>query len=137
MNDQLIPDGSYRVRGPGGLLTAGRGPGVSMWEPGGDPAQIWLVSSDAGAYTLRNAATGVFLGTDGDPGQHAMIVKGTAEPFAWTLSTGQDDDETTYVLTSAGDLVLSLSLLRLFPPLVAILPPADFSIVEWAFDPVE
>jgi hypothetical protein len=68
-----------------------------------------------------------------------MIVKGTRQPFTWKLSTGEDSDETTYVLTSAASsdgLVLSMSLLRIFPPLVAILPPSNYSTVEWAFDPV-
>jgi hypothetical protein len=134
MSDQLIADGTYRVRGPGGQLTANRGPGVSMWQPDEDPTQAWVVAFGSGAYTLRNVASGLYLGADGDPGEPAMIVPGTEAPFAWKLSTGRDEDETTYVLMSPGGLVLSMSLLRTFPPMVAMLPPANFSIVEWAFD---
>jgi hypothetical protein len=68
-----------------------------------------------------------------------MIVRGTEQPFAWKLSTGYDSDEKTYILTSAASsegLVLSMSLLRIFPPLVAILEPSSYRTVEWAFNPV-
>ena len=37
---------------------------------------------------------------------------------------------------SSNRLVLSMSMLRIFPPLVAILPSANYSTVEWAFDAV-
>jgi Ricin-type beta-trefoil lectin domain-like len=139
MSDQPISDGTYRVRGPGGLLTdAGGFPGIAVLRDGeGD--QRWKVVCESGAYTVRNTASGLYLGGDGDPNEPLMTVKGTKKAFSWKLSSGQDDDETTFVLTSAASsegLVLSMSLLRIFPPLVAILPPRTFSTVEWAFDPV-
>jgi hypothetical protein len=68
-----------------------------------------------------------------------MVVRGTGQPFAWKLSTGYDSDEETYILTSAASskgLVLTMSLLRIFPPLVAILEPNSYRTVEWAFNPV-
>ena len=140
MSDELIPDGIYKVRGPGGLLTLNTGfPGVAMLPSDDGPTQDWQVTSDAGAYTLRSPMSGLFLGTDGDPNELTMMVKGTRAPFTWRLSTGYDDDETTYILTSAASsqgLVLSMSVLRIFPPLVAILPPGGYTTVEWAFDGV-
>lgn len=140
MSDQLIPDGTYRVRGPGGQLTMDSAfPGVAMLPPEGGSTQQWKVACASGTYTLRGVASDLYLGTDGDPNDPSMIVKGTKQPFPWKLSTGEDSDETTYVLTSAASsegLVLSMSLLRIFPPLVAILPPSSYSTVEWAFDPV-
>jgi Ricin-type beta-trefoil lectin domain-like len=140
MNDQLIPDGTYNVRGPGGQLTMAEGfPGVAMLPPDGESTQQWKVASESVGYTLRSVSSGLYLGNDGDASQPAMIVKGTKQPFAWDLSTGEDFDETTYVLTSAASsdgLVLSMSLLRIFPPLVAILSPSGYSTVEWAFDRV-
>ncbi|MCA1680967.1 MAG: RICIN domain-containing protein, partial [Actinobacteria bacterium] len=129
-----------RSGGLGGQLTMDSSfPGVAMWRPEGKPTQQWNVACDSGAYTLRSVASELYLGSDGDPNEPAMIVKGTAQPFAWKLSTGDDADETTYVLTSAASsegLVLSMSLLRIFPPLVAILSPNSYSTVEWAFDSV-
>lgn len=140
MSDQVIPDATYAVRGPGGQLTMDSSfPGIAMWQPEGRPTQQWNVALDSGSYTLRSVASDLYLGSDGDPNDPSMIVKGTEQPFAWTLSNGDDSDETTYVLTSAASsegLVLSMSLLRIFPPLVAILPPSRYSIVEWALDAV-
>jgi hypothetical protein len=138
MPDQLIPDGTYTVRGPGGLLTMNQSfPGIAMLPPDGGPSQQWKVACDAGVYTVRSAESDLYLGTDDDPNEPAMIVRGARAPFTWKLSTGDDDDETTYVLTSVASsdgFVLSMSLLRIFPPLVAILPPRSYSTVEWAFD---
>jgi hypothetical protein len=127
--------------GPGGQLAMRDGlPGVAVWQPEGDPTQQWNVAYDSGTYTLRNVASDSYLGKDGDPNSPSMQVRGTSRPFAWTLSTGFDDDENTYVLTSAASsdgLVLTMSLLRIFPPLVAILPPnVGGRTVEWAFSPV-
>ena len=140
MSDQVIPDGTYTVRGPGGQLTMDSSfPGVAMWQPEGKPTQQWKVACDSGAYTLRSVASDLYLGKDGDPNEPSMIVKGTEQPFAWKLSTGDDADETTYLLTSAASsegLVLGMSFLRIFPPLVAILPPNPYRNVEWAFDAV-
>lgn len=140
MSDQLIPDGTYNVRGPGGLLTMDGGlPGVAMLQADGGKTQQWKVAFDSGAYTLRNVASDLYLGNEGDPSDPSMIVKGTKQAFPWKLSAGHDSDETTHVLTSAGSsdgLVLSMSLLRIWPPLVAILAPRDYSTVEWAFDSV-
>ncbi len=68
-----------------------------------------------------------------------MMIRGTEQPFAWKLSTGDDSDETTYILTSAASskgLMLAMSFLRIFPPLVAIFDPGDYRTVEWAFNPV-
>ena len=138
MSDQPISDGTYRVRGPGGLLDRRGGLSRHRVLQDGAGDQEWEVACESGGYTVRNTASGLYLGGDGDPNEPLMMVKGTKKPFLWKLSTGEDDDETTYVLTSAASsegLVLSMSLLRIFPPLVAILPPRTFSTVEWAFDP--
>jgi len=140
MSDQVIPDGSYTVMGPGGQLTMpGGGMGVVLLPPEGDDTQQWTVKSGSGTYTLQNVATSLYLGNDGDPNQTAMMVKGTSRPFTWQLSAGPDDDPSTYVLTSAAStdgLVLSPSLLRIFPPQLAVLEPGTFYTVEWTFNPV-
>jgi hypothetical protein len=139
MSDQLISDGTYMVRGPGGLLTMDSGlPGMAMLPPRDGSSQEWKVAAESGGYTVRGVLSGLYLGADGDPNDPQMAVKGTSQPFVWTLSSGDDDDETTYVLTSAASsdgLVLSMSMLRIFPPLVAILP-RDYRPFEWAFDAV-
>ena len=141
MTDQAIPDGTYRIMGPGGQLTMDSSfPGVAVLQPEDDPTQQWDVAFDSGTYTLRSVASSSFLGTDGDPDETSMMVKGTSQSFAWKLSTGYDNDENTYVLTSAASsngLVLAMSLLRIFPPLVAITQPGQFGrIPEWECRPV-
>ena len=140
MSDQLISDGTYTVRGPGGQLTMEASfPGVAMMPPEGGSSQRWEVAAESGGHTVRSVGSGLYLGADGPPDDPQMIVKGTGTPFIWTMSAGQDGDETTHVLTSAASsngLVLSMSLLRIFPPLVAILPSDSYSTVEWAFDGV-
>jgi hypothetical protein len=139
MSDQLIPDGTYTVMGPGGQLTMDSAfVGVAMWQPEGKPTQQWKVACKSGTYTLRNVASDLYLGNDGDPNAPAMVVKGTKQAFGWKLSTGDDSREETLVLTSAASsegLVLTMSLLRIFPPLVAILQPRSYD-VEWVFEPV-
>ena len=140
MSDQVIPDGTYTVMGPGGQLTMdGSFPGVAVLPPEDKPTQQWNVAFDSGTYTLRSVASDLYLGNDGNPNESSMMVKGTGQPFAWKLSTGYDSDEETYILTSAASskgLVLTMSLLRIFPPLVAILEPNSYRTVEWAFNPV-
>lgn len=138
MSDQNLPDGTYKVRGPGGLLTMRPERPVWMLEDDGDPSQLWNLQS-AGAVTLRSVATDLYLGSDGDANDPQMMVRGSEKPFEWTLSEGHDDDERTHLLTSSASsegLVLTMSLLRIFPPHVAILPP-NYRPFEWVFERVE
>lgn len=140
MNGQVIPDGTYTIMGPGGQITnPDRGVGVFLLPPQGDPTQQWAANFDSGACTLRNVQTGTFLGNDGDPNEPAMMVRGTGRPFPWQLSQGPDGQPSTFVLSSAasgGGLILTLSLLRIYPPQLAILDSNDFSTFEWQFRPV-
>ncbi len=54
MSDQVIPDGTYTVMGPGGQLTMDSSfPGVAVLQPEGNPTQQWNVAFDSGTYTLR------------------------------------------------------------------------------------
>jgi hypothetical protein len=134
MGDQLVANGIYTVMGPGGMLTDIDGV-IVLLEPRKDENQQWELKFDSGTYTLRNRATGAYLGNDGDPNEGAMQVKGTRQPYIWKLSTGNDDSEETLLLTSAASqdgLVLTYSLLRIYPPQLAILPPDKFGpSAEW------
>ena len=108
-------------------------PGVAMLPPDGKPSQQWKVAcDDDNMYTVASVATGLYLGSDVRD-EMQMIVKGTKTPYPWWFEDGPDDDETTHILM-AGNLVLAMSILRIYPPLVAILPRSD-RFVEWAFDP--
>lgn len=135
-----IPDGIYTIMGPGGQITnPDPDQGVFLLPPQGDPTQQWAVTSNSDTCTLRNVATGTFLGNDGDPTEPAMMVKGTRRPFTWQLSLGPDGNPFTFVLTSAasdGGLILTMSMIRIYPPQLAILDSNDYSTFEWQFRPV-
>ena len=136
MADQVIPNGTYTIMGPGGMITSqSKDAPLVMLRPEGDESQQWKVTSDSGTYTLRSVASGRYLGDREVP---SMMIKGTEQPFAWNLSTGDDDREETYVLTPASNdsLVLTMSLLRIFPPPLAILDAGGFSTFEWEIRPV-
>ncbi|MCA1696093.1 MAG: RICIN domain-containing protein [Actinobacteria bacterium] len=69
MGDQIIPDGTYtvtpRALGADGQLTMGGE--VRLIPADGTAYQQWKVACTSGAYTLRNVATDLYLGTYGDP----------------------------------------------------------------------
>jgi len=138
MSDQLVPDGTYTIMGPGGQLS--HQGNIVLLQPEGDSTQQWNVAFDSGFYTLRNVDSGMYLGNNGDPDQTAMMVNGTSQPFTWKISTGADQDPDTYLLTSAASpsgLALTTSLLRIWPPQTALLEPTAFGgAVEWTFTPV-
>lgn len=59
-------------------------------------------------------------------------VSQTTEPYGWQLAFGDEDG--TFSLTPAedgGGLLLSLSMLRVYPPMVALLRPGATS-QDWA-----
>ena len=58
MSDQVIPNGTYTVMGPGGELTAD-GRSIVLLRPEGDETQQWEMRFDSGTYTLQNVANGV------------------------------------------------------------------------------
>ena len=141
MGDQLVANGTYTVMGPGGMVT-GFDSVIVLGEPGKDENQQWEVKFDSGTgtYTVRNRATGAYLGNDGDPNEKALQVRGSSQPYTWKLSTGNDDSEETLLLTSAASqdgLVLTVSPLRIYPPQLAIVEPGAFGpAAEWVLAPV-
>jgi hypothetical protein len=139
VGDKVIPEGTYTVMGPGGQLTD-LGSGLVLLQPGASPSgtQVWDVAFDVGHYTLRNLATQRFLGNEGDPNLVAWRVSGFDKPFGWYLVQGGDDDPNTCLLTSAQSverLRLAPSILRIWPPQVAIAPASPQFDFEWTFQP--
>ena len=137
---KVIPEGIYTVMGPGGQLTD-LGRGLVLLRPGASPpgTQVWDVAFDAGQYTLRNQATRRFLGNDGDPNLVAWRVRGCDTPFGWYLVRGDDDEPNTCLMTSAQSAErfrLAPSILRIWPPQVAIAPASAQFDFEWTFQPV-
>lgn len=141
MPDEPIASGTYTLRGPGGQLAhlGVEGP-IVIVEPADTKHQQWAVApGSSGNYALRNVATGIYLGHEGEADAPAMMIKGSKQPFTWQLGQGPDEDPDTYVLISAASeagLTLTFSLLRIFPPHAAILPRSEYRDPEWTFRPV-
>ncbi|HUC55997.1 MAG TPA: hypothetical protein VMA95_01240 [Streptosporangiaceae bacterium] len=139
MVEKIIKEGTYTVMGPGGQLTD-LGQGLVLLRPGASPSgtQVWDVAFEAGSYTLRNRATRRFLGNEGDPNLVAWRVSGCDSPFGWYLRPGDDAYPNTCMMTSAKSterLRLAPSILRIWPPQVAIAPATAQFDFEWTFQP--
>jgi hypothetical protein len=138
MGTQVIPSGIYAIMGPGGQLTADTGR-ITLQQPSGDPRQLWQVDYANDYYTLRNIGTGTYLGTDEPVDQPSWTLPGSSRPFSWTIADGPDGDPDTYFVTPSatpGGLRLSPSILRIWPPMVALAPPSPSFDFEWTFRPM-
>ncbi|MFG2006082.1 RICIN domain-containing protein [Spirillospora sp. NPDC048911] len=135
MTDQLVPDGRYTVVGAGALAMKDA---VVLIDPNEDDArQQWDVYYDAGVYTFRNVATGVYLGDDNDPDEVLLDLFGTAKPYPWRL-TPSTQEPGEYVLASAAStsgLVLTRGFKRVHPPRAALMDP-DTHSSSWSLNPV-
>jgi|HubBroStandDraft_6_1064221.scaffolds.fasta_scaffold392781_2 hypothetical protein len=139
MASKTIASGVYTIMGPGGQLTDD-GRGLVLLQPGFGPPQTqqWKVEAGSDTYTLRNLATGRYIGTDNSPDQPSWMLPGTSQPFPWTLTDGPDGDPTTFLIGPAASghgLRLAPSILRIWPPQVALAPPAPQFDFEWSFQP--
>ncbi len=142
MDGTNIPDGIYAVMGAGGRLampTEQMGPGnIALLPPAspGDKTQQWDVRSGADSCTLRNVATGAYLGSDRDLDGPIMMLSGSDKPVPWVFIDGPDGDPDSYLLLAAasgGNLVLAPSLLRIYPPPLAVLPRQASYPFAWTF----
>jgi Ricin-type beta-trefoil lectin domain-like len=142
MASQVIPSGVYTIMGPGGQLCHDQDR-IALMQPGyGSPQmQQWQVDFDKGknTYTIRNMATGRYVGPgDGDdPSGPVWMLRGSSRPFQWNLMDGGDDDPDTYLVTTAPSedaLRLAPSIMRIWPPMVALAPPAPQFDFEWRFE---
>ncbi|PWI08380.1 hypothetical protein DIZ27_23375 [Streptomyces sp. NWU339] len=141
--DQLISAGTFTLLGPGGHLAhvahVGERRPIVVLPPDGTRQQQWEVRPESGTYTLRNVATGYYLGHDDDPNEPAMRIMGSKQPYRWRTGQGPDEDPNTYLLSpdaSNDRLVLTHSLLRLYPLHAAILPSSRYHDPEWSFRPI-
>jgi len=128
MSDQLIADGRYKVQHRGATLAAQSGAPLMVQEDtGGDEIKWDVASKGDGSYTLRNVATGIYLGDEADPTSMAPMLKGVSDPFAWKIERAPDEE--AFVLSTAssnGEMRLALSPIKIFPPPVAWMPSAEY-----------
>jgi hypothetical protein len=143
MGTQVISPGTYTLMGPGGQLTTD-GYRFLLLPPGGDTpaAQQWKAAFDqaGGTYSLQSVLTGLYVGTDAAAGSGNWSLYGAEEPYPWNLAEGADDDPDSFLVTTAGGLPLAPSIMRIYPPVVAVRPPMPGFDSEWTFrrahDPV-
>ncbi|HEY0696793.1 MAG TPA: hypothetical protein VGD43_03180 [Micromonospora sp.] len=123
------------------LLTAhGAGPGAPLMLLPPDQSQIqtWRVRRVAdGGYTIQAVPGESYISFDGEPDMHELALT-SDEPRPWVLAPGAEPD--TYAIGVAGAepaLRLGMSLLRIFPPRIALAPEYGDQYQAWHFRPVE
>lgn len=138
-----VPDGVYWVSFTGEQLLSplgsGGNPGMPtvLLPPTGEPGlQQWQVQrTDNGTSTIRNLRTGMYLGFDGDPDQYEMA-RLYPEPREWQLTAGGEPNTFTIGVPDT-DMRLGLSLLRIWPPHLALMPSLGDEYQAWTFRSVE
>ncbi|GAA2432033.1 RICIN domain-containing protein [Streptomyces macrosporus] len=104
--------------------------------------QHWQVEArDDGAVTLENVASGTYLGHDGDPA-HLEIVHGHPQPHPWRLRPAPGRKGAFHLVLPGGpvdgtELAVDLHPLRLYPPLLGLLPLREADLGQtWTLTPV-
>ena len=137
-----LSDGVYRIEFTRHqLLTAlGPEPGAPLvlLPPGEGATQEWRVRGDGnGGHTITasDAHLDLFVSYEGEPDMHELT-KLLADPRAWTLHSGAEPD--TYAIeVPEAPMRLGLSLLRIFPPRVALAPEYGDPYQAWTFNRVD
>ncbi len=123
------PNGVYAISRPGEqLLTLmGAKEAAVILPPNGNPGeQEWAVESlSNGNVTIRNLKEQTYLGYDGDPSSN-MPTMGRSEPQEWALYQSAEPFAFHIVVpggpVDGTELALDMSLLRIFPPRLALRP---------------
>ena len=126
----MIANGQYRLQfaqssNDLGVTAAQGAPDLVLSPEQGDGAK-WTVTFDGtDSYTLRNVATGLYLGSDSDVSRMAPLLRGAAAPFPWRIERSVNGPEGTFTLSprdSKGQMWLAPSIVMAFPPPVAWQP---------------
>ncbi|MET9343016.1 hypothetical protein ACWDLG_24420 [Nonomuraea sp. NPDC003727] len=132
----VISDGIYKIEfTPEQQLTALEprpGGHLCLLPPDSGYGQTWQVSSDGnGSHTIRATDSELYVSFDGDPDMHELaLVLPEARP--WRLAPAAEPD--TFVISvPATPMRLGLSLLRIFPPRVALAPDFGDPYQAWTF----
>ncbi|MFJ3789609.1 hypothetical protein [Kitasatospora sp. NPDC090091] len=124
-----VPNGVYAIAKPGSQLVTLMEPKdlAVVLPPTGQPGdQEWQVESRPDdTVTIKNLRHGTYLTYDSDPNINEMIM-GSAEPRPWVLYQAAEPF-TFHIVVPGGpidghELALDLSLLRIFPPRLALRP---------------
>lgn len=94
--------------------------------------QRWQVERTAdGTHTIRIAGSNLFVSFDGEPDMHELVLL-QERPRDWQiLPTAEPDTHSVAVPNS--DFRLGMSLLRIYPPRVALAPNYGDPYQAWFF----
>jgi hypothetical protein len=84
-----------------------------------------------GRYTIRTTQAPLYVGFDGDPDMHEMALL-LPEPRIWNLASGAEGD-TYCIAVPDTDMRLGMSLLRIYPPRIALAPDFGDRYQAWTF----
>ncbi|MER5755151.1 hypothetical protein [Streptomyces sp. NPDC002088] len=131
-----LPNGLYQIAfTQEQLLTAIElrpGAPLVILPPDGDLAQTWQVSSNGnGGHTISLPGTPSQVSYDGEPDMHELAILEPA-PREWTLLPGAERD-TYFISVPNAPMRLGMSLLRIYPPRVALAPEYGDPYQAWTF----
>ncbi|GAA5185371.1 hypothetical protein GCM10023322_29190 [Rugosimonospora acidiphila] len=134
-----VPDGLYQIGFPGAQLltlpleTDQPGMPVLLLPPAGErDTQVWEIrAADGGNCTIRGKSSELYLGFDGEPDMQELVV-GYSEPRQWQIDPGAEPGTYTVGVPDT-KFRLGRSLLRVYPPRVALLPSMGDQFEAWFF----
>jgi len=108
---------------------------LMLLPPDAGPPQEWVVSNgDNDTYTISPPNTALSVSYDGEPDMHEPAIMEN-QPRRWRLTPGEALD-TYFIAVPDAPMRLGLSLLRIFPPRVALAPEYDDRYQAWTFTKV-
>ncbi|MFF3940083.1 hypothetical protein [Streptomyces phaeofaciens] len=135
----LPPDGLYQIIFTDQqFLTAPEprpGAPLMLLPPDGGLTQTWELRSDGnGSHTIGVPDAREQVSYEGDPDMHELAVL-LPQPRIWNLIPGKEPG--TYAIgVPDAELRLGMSLLRIYPPRVALAPDFGEKFQAWRFRPV-
>ncbi|MEV4437756.1 RICIN domain-containing protein [Streptomyces sp. NPDC049577] len=132
-------DGVYAIAPPGeDLLTLpGEAPGSAVVvdrRRGRKGEQEWRVeASGDGLVTIRNVASGLYLGFEGEPAEDTRLA-GIPGPVSWALRPSATQEGSYYIVAPGSELAVDLAKERVIPLLVALMPLDESNMRQaWQF----
>ncbi|MCM6778237.1 hypothetical protein NDR87_32615 [Nocardia sp. CDC159] len=94
--------------------------------------QVWQVSpADNDRYVIGLNNTRLYLSYDGEPDMHELTLL-LPEPRQWLLHPGAEPD-TFRIAVPGTPMRLGMSMLRIYPPRVALAPEYGDQYQAWTF----
>lgn len=132
----VIADGVYHIRFTNEqlltMLEPRPGTPLCLLPPDSGLGQTWQVRSNGnGQHTISTTDSKLYVSFDGDPDMHEMAMV-MPEERSWELRPAMDRDSFSIAVPEV-PMQLGLSLLRIFPPHVALAPPYGDPYQAWTF----